>query len=356
MAAKFRDSFSGYVTADINTRYPGGSQNVAISNAILPPNAQAGQQSLVSTNNPNFHVQSDNFGAMARMTMRVRHTITNSGGVNEGFIGGFYKPGFSLGDPAIQIAGFAADRSGTYIYGITSALLATGPVIPRDEWHHYEFDVIFGNAANATLTIYLDGNSTPFLQKTAATLTDATGRIFYLGGGTASNGAFADYVCQDGTGAAPFNAPLAPQGLGGAKMGFAVANGAGHLSAWTANGAATIWQAIKDIPQDGDTSYASSATPGNAFFCTIGGLPPIQTMLGVQLSTYAREDDAGPRSYQSGFSDGAIDGYTGVDRFLAVSYNYIEDEFDIDPITGIAWSAQAAGLLATYQFGAKLIL
>jgi hypothetical protein len=71
----------------------------------------------------------------------------------------------------------------------------------------------------------------------------------------------------------------------------------------------------------------------------------------VQLSTYARTDGAGPRSYQSGFYQGGTYGYSGVNQFLGSTYNYIEDEFPANPATGLAW---APSDLATLQFGAKL--
>jgi hypothetical protein len=162
----------------------------------------------------------------------------------------------------------------------------------------------------------------------------------------------ADFYLLNGSGpVAMFNAPLATQGLGAAKMAFAVPNGPGIVSAWTPNGAATIWQSIDQIPQDGDTTYASSSTVGQQYMTTFGALPAMQSLLAVQLSIYARTDDAGPRAYQSGFWKGGTFGFSGVDQFLGGSYNYIEDEYMLNPVNGLAWTP---GDLAGLQFGAEL--
>jgi hypothetical protein len=77
----------------------------------------------------------------------------------------------------------------------------------------------------------------------------------------------------------------------------------------------------------------------------------MQSLIAVQLSTYARTDDAGPRAYQSGFYSGGTYGFSGMDQYLGGSYNYIEDEYAANPVTGTAWTPAA---LTGLQYGAKL--
>lgn len=348
----FCDSFSAYATADLPTRWKGYTPvGASIVNTVLPPSSQAGAQVYHVVNNAQG-ITSDNYGAKTELVLAFRcNKVTTTG---------------SIVYPVHQIAfgnygfpcGLAADALGTYFVNDGGAVIKSGPVIPIDEWHHYELHMIFNTAGAGSIVLYLDGNPAPFMSLTGISTSYAQAEAFSLGGNGPSNHGingleayFADFYAFDNTGAAPFNAPLAPQGFGAAKMAFAVPNGPGHLSAWTPNGAATIWQCINQIPQDGDTTYASDATPGDAYMVTFGALPAMQTLLAVQLSVYAREDDAGPRSYQSGFSNGTTDGYSGVDQYLGGTYNYIQDEFPINPVTGIAW---APGDLATLQFGAKL--
>jgi hypothetical protein len=306
---------------------------------------------IYHVNNNGQGITSNNFGTITRLIAGFRFFKEGTGG---SIFNAVHQTGF--GAFSISLA-LVADALGTYFQLDNGTLIGTGPVVPTSEWHHYEVDWTFSTTGAAVLNLYLDGNPTPFIHSTTNT-SFAQAEAWALGGQGPVNhgqngiqGNFADFYAFNGTGSAPFNAALAPQGLGAPKMAFAVPNGAGVISDWTANGAATIWQSINQIPQDGDTTYASDVTVGDQYQCVFSALPAMQTLISVQLSTYARTDDAGPRAYQSGFWKGGTFGYSGVNQFLGGSYNYIEDEFMVNPITGTAWTvADLTGL----QFGAKL--
>ena len=353
MAQLFVDSFSIYATADLPTRYPGGSSSCAITTAVLPPNSQAGAKVLQDSGGAAVNL-STNYGPQARMIAGFRHY---KDGIRNGFM---FQMLNAAGGFSTLVCGVYADTTGTFIYGPGNVLLGSAVTVPLNEWHHYELDVIFGAAANATINLYLDGNPVPFISLTGQTLA-ATAAYFGLPAGVysgapfqtqTSTGEYADFYFLNGTGpVAMFNSALAPQGLGAAKMAFAVPNAPGTVSAWTPNGAATIWQSIDQIPQDGDTTYASSATVGQQYMTTFGALPAMQSLLSVQLSTYARTDDAGPRAYQSGFWSGGTFGFSGMNQFLGGTYNYVEDEYMLNPITSTAWTPSA---LVGLQFGAEL--
>jgi hypothetical protein len=355
----FCDSFGGYATADIPTRWKGGNifGGATIDSAQLPPNSQAGAQVLDCTGTAG--VLSDNYGSQAHYVLGFRFFRSNTG--SSGIICGLVHTlgiGSYGGSVYVQLS-----NSGSFITDGNNTILATGPIIPYHEWHQFECDFTQGLSGTANLAVYKDGSPTPFLQALGVSTSYAASEQFFLGRPNPSTGPslsqdnayFADFYAFNGVAqtVGPYNfaAPLTPQGFGAAKMAFAVPNGAGIVSAWTPNGAATIWQCIDQIPQDGDTTYASDATPGDQYQCTFTALPPMQSLIAVQLSTYARTDDAGPRAYQSGFWHGGTFGYSGVNQFLGGTYNYIMDEFTANPVTGSAWApADLTGL----QFGAKL--
>jgi hypothetical protein len=353
MAQLFCDSFSIYATADLPTRYPGGAAFASgIVTTELPPNAQAGAHVLQIGGFQGPTALSTNLGAQGRMIQGQRFWRIPT---TYGYILQFCSP-----NPPFTnlVAGLWLDITGTYVKNSANAIVGTGGTINDSEWHHWEFDVNFATGAFA---VYLDGNPAPFITGTDASLISTVVSFFAVGVGSYSGappqaqsagGYVADLYVFNGVGSdATFNAPLAPQGLGAAKMAFSVPNGPGTVSAWTPNGAATDWQCIDQIPQDGDTTYASSATVGQQYMCTFAALPPMQTLISVQLSSYARTDDAGPRAYQSGFWKGGTFGFSGVNEYLGGTYNYIEDEYMINPITGLPWAvADLTGL----QFGAEL--
>lgn len=351
----FCDSFGIYATADLPTRYPGGTAGCAITTAVLPPNSQAGAQVLQDTGGA-AHNLSTNYGPQTRMIAGFRHY---KDGLRDGFM---FQMLNASGGFSTLVCGVYTDPTGTYIYGPGNTVLGSTVTVPYDEWHHYELDVQFSTTV-AVINLYLDGNPTPFISLTGQSLT-ATASYFGLPAGVysgapfqsqTSSGEYADFYFFNGAAqtVAPYNfaLPLAPQGYGAAKMAFSVPDAPGIVSSWTPNGAATIWQCIDQIPQDGDTTYASSNTTGQVYMCPFGALPAMQSLIAVQLSTYARTDDAGPRAYQSGFYSGGTYGFSGMDQYLGGSYNYIEDEYAANPVTGTAWTPAA---LTGLQYGAKL--
>src|ERR1700678_996137 len=169
MAQLFVDSFSIYATADFPTRWVGPSNGgFSITSAVLPPNSQAGAS--VAFSNGGF-ISGNNYGANARMIQGFRFYRLAAGSV--GYVGGFLlSTGIGTSHSPFVLQ---QDASGTFLYTGNSpgTLLATGPVVPAQEWHHYEMDVIFGTASNATINLYLDGNPSPFLSATGVSLTDA---------------------------------------------------------------------------------------------------------------------------------------------------------------------------------------
>jgi len=359
MAQLFLDNPSIYHGGNLSAWWVGGAVGTT-SNANLPPGAQAGSYTLYG-NGDSTRVSfiTNNFGAKARMIAGC-HANYAGGGGNIIQFGYSPSPGF------IQpVAAVALYTTGTIITdGLLNNgnpnILATGPIIPVNEWHHYEFDVTFGTASNATLSLYLDGNPTPFMQVTGATLQNATATMaaFYTFSENPSNselnkainGYINDGYVFDGTGGAPWNAALAPQGLGEPVNGFAFMNGPGITSAWTPNGAATDWQCTTTVPP-GDTPFASSSTIGQTFFGTLGTIPAVSHIIGTQVSTYAKQSTTGARAIQSGLSDGATTVFSGTDDFLSTSSAYFFDEHETNPVTAAPW---AVADLTTLQIGEKL--
>jgi hypothetical protein len=351
MSMLFRDSFGIYANADIPTRWPGGNSNAGLATSPLPPGSQAGAQ-IMNVNGG--RVVTNNYGNNARLIMGCRVYFTTG---SVGYFMGFSQSA-GLGSFTTSVV-LQRDGAGTYIYTGDSpgTLLATGPVVPTATWNHFELDAIFSTTGGATINVYLNGNATPFISVTGVSTHNATGSAAFLNtppnatSGSSTNSYYADFYLNNGLGSAPENAAFAPQGLGGMKMAFGISTGPGASSGWTPNGAATIWQCINQIPEDGDTTYASSNTIGQVFMTPFSSLPTMSYLSDVQLSTFARSDGAGPRAYQSGFFQGGSYGYSGVNQALPSTYAYIQDEYPTNPATGIAWSPTD---LTTLQFGAQL--
>lgn len=356
MAQLFLDNPSLYTTGTINNWWFGGSNGFSVSNTQVAPGSQAGSYSLDNSSggDGNF-VQSNNVGNKSRLIIGFRYYRTRS---DKYAVAGFSvanQPGLGNTDTCVFIG---ANNLGTYIVKGDGTVLGTGPIIPLNEWHHYEFDATFSTTGGATLNLYIDGNPVPFISVTSSNTKYSYANFFQLGntapGGSgfgSQGGYYQDAYFFDSTGGAPLNAALAPQGFGAPKTAWAVPNGAGMTTNWTPNGAGANWQCVDSIPPAGDAAYVSSSTVGNIDFYTLSAFPSMATLLSAQCSVYAREDDAGPRSIQAGFSDGATSGFSGSDEYLGGTYQYHFQEFPTNPVTGIAWNPAD---LATLQAGVKL--
>ncbi len=358
MAQLFVDSFSIYATADLPTRWAGGATPQAAINSTVPmapPGAQTGW-SVLDLTNSGATVLSQNYGSLSRWIIAAQVYRKNSGSSGALFSLLDNLGGGNVGASVILQATPAA----TLITKGDGTVLGSGPIIPYHEWHQLECDFTLSTTGGGILKVYLDGNPTPFISATGVSTQYAVAQQYALGEVPQTVNAnintdqdwYSSHYAFSATGAVPmFNSALAPQGLGNAIMAFGVANAPGVVSAWTPNGAGTIWQSINQIPQDGDTTYASSNTPGQVYMCPFNTLPAQSAVVSVQLSTYARQDGAGPRAIQTGFYNGGSYGFSGADIYLSASYNYFEDEYMVDPITGLAWTP--ASLLAM-QYGANL--
>lgn len=350
----FLDCPAIYTTGTITSWWKGGTDGtVVVNNAQLPPSSQSGSQVIwLDVNSEHAGVLSDNFGPSSRMIGACRFYRTGSSGYIMCFV---YPNGIGLYPICV---GVACDNAGTYICsGNAMTVLGSGPVVPPNEWHHYELDAQMSTSGSATLSLYVDGNPTPFIEVPGVSTAFATASCLSIGSSinqdvNTPGGYYCDgYLLNgaSGAGGATFTKALAPQGYGAFKTGYALMNGVGVLSQWTPNGAGTLWQCTNTLPA-GTTPYASEATVGQAFFGTIGAIPAIQTLLSAQLATFAWEDDAGPRAIQSGFSNGSTTAYSGTDRYLGGTGNYYFDEYEKNPITTNTW---AVADLTTLQIGVK---
>lgn len=113
---------------------------------------------------------------------------------------------------------------------------------------------------------------------------------------------------------------------------------AGADTALTVTGAATALAAVTENPPDSDTSYISSATPGDSSTFTLTNLSGTPSVSGVQINALARKDAAGTRVMSPVIRISGTDYLTGaVGQFD--SYTYGMFGYELNPATGVAWTA-----------------
>ena len=110
----------------------------------------------------------------------------------------------------------------------------------------------------------------------------------------------------------------------------------------------TNWVEVSEVAMDSDTSYNSTATPGDQDTYTFGALSgTITTIYGVQITTAQRKDDASPRTTKSVLKISSTDYYGTTNSLPTSTYAYFTDLWILDPATSANWTVSDVNA-ATY--------
>lgn len=130
--------------------------------------------------------------------------------------------------------------------------------------------------------------------------------------------------------------------LGDQRMYTEMPNGVGASTQWSPTGAAANWQAVSEIPPDGDATYVSSNTPGQTDLYTtqsagLGATAPNFVVVRRQH----RKDDASVHTDQSTIRSGSS---TATSTAVSVpsSYSFVDDIYNNDPATSAPWATGTA--------------
>ena len=101
-------------------------------------------------------------------------------------------------------------------------------------------------------------------------------------------GTMDDLYISDGSGPAPYNAPL-----GDIEISVIRPNGPGALSQWTSVGASPNWNAVNDPTPDDETTYVSAAAAGLSDLYEMENINTNDGIIGAQLLINARRTEEG---------------------------------------------------------------
>lgn len=147
-----------------------------------------------------------------------------------------------------------------------------------------------------------------------------------------------------GPGAHPCNVPL---GDCGTETLFATGNSS---VTWTPL-SGTNYQMINEVAMDSDTTYNSTATPGDEDLFTFGALTgSIALIYGIQITGAYRKDDVGTRTLKQALKSNVTEIYGSTYSLPDTSYTYITDQIILDPDTGLNWTVSGVNnVLAGYN-------
>lgn len=115
---------------------------------------------------------------------------------------------------------------------------------------------------------------------------------------------------------------------------------------WTPNSGANNYSRVNENAMDSDTSYNSSANPGDEDQLDFGPIVnTIPIIHGLQVTIAVRKDDVGARVIKTGLKSGGTTSY-GADHSVPSSYVYFTDLWILDPNTSANWTRAAVNALA----------
>ena len=125
----------------------------------------------------------------------------------------------------------------------------------------------------------------------------------------------------------------------GDKQAFLLlVDGDGSTQDWGFVGGASAWEAIDEIPADGDTSYIEATSVNDI---SVFSLEDVATnlidIIGVQMTHVVRKLDAGAATLQGSLVSNGSTG-AGVDRSITENYAHWNDVIEQDPDGPTAWT------------------
>lgn len=238
---------------------------------------------------------------------------------------------FKVGGSQQLAVALAADGSlvaGRSDFTTTKIGQTAAAVIPANAWTYIEFEIVI-SATVGVVNIYVNSVQVLALSavNTKAQTSGAIDLLQFFPGANTINMAVDDFYMTS----------VATK-LGECRVETVRPTADTAQKDWTPSSGTTNFSRVNEATVDGDTSYISSATPGQIDlydFADLSSAP--STIHAVQTTVIARKDDATARTIRSKVKSGATTG-NGVTTGLGTSYTPIRDIFTTDPNTSAAWT------------------
>lgn len=138
--------------------------------------------------------------------------------------------------------------------------------------------------------------------------------------------------------------------LGNVRVNCQLTTAAGDVTQMSVFGAAANWDAVNDTPLT-EVEYVYDSVMGHYDLYTLDPNVTAQNILGVQITGAHRQDDSTQLKSNLVLKTGGTE-YVGADHYLAQTYHYYRDVWNLNPNTGVGWTAAELNAL---QAGQKVL-
>jgi hypothetical protein len=207
---------------------------------------------------------------------------------------------------------------------------STSVVLTQNVWCYVEFGLKC-DASAGTVDIRINGTSVLSLtgQNTKGSSTSIIGACQLLGPGI-TNYVQDIYIC-DSTGS--HNTGF----LGDVQMPVSYANANGTYTAWTANGAASLYQSVNATTPADSTVFASDSTPTDRMSVSYPSTSVTGTIVGVAHVSRMEKSTSGTRTVSQVITNNGNDQVASA-QSLGTSYTYYQQISESDPNTNQPWT------------------
>lgn len=139
--------------------------------------------------------------------------------------------------------------------------------------------------------------------------------------------------------------------LGNVRVNCQLTTAPGDVTQMSVFGAAANWDAVNESALT-ETEYVFDSVMTHRDLYTLDPNVTAQNVLGVQVTGAHRQDDSTQLKSNLILKTHATE-YAGVDHYLAQTYHYYRDIWDLNPNTGVGWTAAELNAL---QAGQKVLL
>ena len=138
--------------------------------------------------------------------------------------------------------------------------------------------------------------------------------------------------------------------LGNVRVNCQLTTAPGDITQMSVFGAAANWDAVNERVLT-EVEYVYDSVMGHYDLYTMDPNVTAQNILGVQITGAHRQDDSTQLKSNLLLKTGGIE-YSGSDHFLAQTYHYYRDMWELNPNTGVGWTAAELNAL---QAGQKVL-
>jgi hypothetical protein len=322
MAMRFGDSFDGYDTAQILEKWTTVSNpgSTAVINTVNQRNGRGCMQ--VKAGGLSKTVADFTLG-----TSGCAMYFTAQGG------GIFFAADGNIGVELVlrNDGRFNVQNGGGGPFGVTDALYP----LALNQYYYVELQSGYGIAA--TIIVKVNGRIVgSFTGDTRLTGFPAFDQVGLQGPGGGSVVYCDDFYFNDGTGG------VNDSFLGNIVCGVIVADGPGNYTDFTPFPGAPNWSNTNEIPPDGDTSYNFSNVTDDRDSYTFQDVSLLPSYFAVQVTATMKQDGIGTIVAENFTRIGGTD-YPpvtpAVDYNLGSDYNGFLSQYQVNPDTGVAWTA-----------------